>query len=462
MKVILEGITYPVGQVNRLLQAYIKSLRGSQLHDLGFDPERDIMTPEILSAAFARTSRSQKTIEELVAEASVDIPRARKSNEKIVFGVGHASIAEHVGFNFVLQGISRLAIRALQRHRLVSFTEKSMRYVSFNEEYFIPEELGRHNPHASCYIHQVEQCFRDYKALQGAIKSWDLRQGVDDGAAERLANEDARYVLPIATLTKTSMTINGRNLEYMIRRLRGSPLLEVRDIGDKLYSAAYSCTPSLLRYVDSKPCQVEALKEVKIRERIRLVSATRDPDGLIAERLGFRSLGEITSYLTKIGSCHELPGRQFELVNFVFDIVISNACFDQLKRHRMMSIISNDSEVMKSFVIPDRVMLARKKTAYCAAMMRCYHTRKQIALHNPSAALYLTQLGFNKRVTIGVNLRELYHIAHHRLDKDAQWEIRGVTQEICQIVKEIAPYSAAMLCGKDEFDNQRRNLIRVG
>jgi len=104
--------------------------------------DRDSATPEVISAAYARISRSSKSISELRVEALADVAKARKSNQTIVFDLGHASVAEHAVFNFDVIGVSRLVTESMETLRFASFTEKSQRYVTFSRDYVIPEELS--------------------------------------------------------------------------------------------------------------------------------------------------------------------------------------------------------------------------------------------------------------------------------------------------------------------------------
>jgi thymidylate synthase ThyX len=103
---------------------------------------RDQVTPEILSAAYARISRSKKNVTELRAEARDEVAQARKSNETIIFEMGHSSVAEHAVFNFDIVGISRYLVETIQRSRLASFTEKSQRYVTLQGDFVMPQEIA--------------------------------------------------------------------------------------------------------------------------------------------------------------------------------------------------------------------------------------------------------------------------------------------------------------------------------
>ena len=55
-------------------------------------------TPEVISAAYARISRSTDNVDELLDKAIKDVSRSRKSNRAIIYGMGHHSVADHVIF----------------------------------------------------------------------------------------------------------------------------------------------------------------------------------------------------------------------------------------------------------------------------------------------------------------------------------------------------------------------------
>ena len=103
--------------------------------------DRRNLTPETLSAAYARISRDPRPVDELRRAARLELDRARKSNEKIIFGLGHASVAEHAVFNLDILGISRLAAEFVERFRLCSYTEKSQRYITLEGDFVTPVEL---------------------------------------------------------------------------------------------------------------------------------------------------------------------------------------------------------------------------------------------------------------------------------------------------------------------------------
>ena len=188
-----------------------------EARDAGIPGER--LTPEVLSAAYARISRDPRPVGELRREALDQVEKARKSNRKIIFGMGHHSVAEHAVFNFDIVGISRLAIEALEHFRLCSFTEKSQRYITLDHDFVLPDEL-RGSPEEATLCSLVAEQARIYESLHGV-----LRRRLDDlhpdlnktrsgkSLLDGWSKEDARYTTLLATSGQLGMTANG-NADY--------------------------------------------------------------------------------------------------------------------------------------------------------------------------------------------------------------------------------------------------------
>ncbi|HPC74883.1 MAG TPA: FAD-dependent thymidylate synthase, partial [Syntrophales bacterium] len=98
-------------------------------------PGADYLTPESISAAYARISRNPLPVNELRKISRTEVESARKSNRNIVFAMGHSSIAEHAVFNIDVLGVSRLLAEEIEKFRLCSYTEKSQRYVLLKDDF---------------------------------------------------------------------------------------------------------------------------------------------------------------------------------------------------------------------------------------------------------------------------------------------------------------------------------------
>ncbi len=181
------------------------TLAGATL-DRRFWPDDPSASPETISAAYARISHSPKGIGELREIAVKEIERSRRSNENIIYKMGHSSIAEHAVFNIDVEDASRLLVEFIEHHRLASFTERSQRYVFFgNKEFQVPEELM-----GSKFEEEVRELesdkFHFYKKL---CEDKDLKEKYGDKLLEQ-----ARYVLGLTCPTDLGLTINARELEY--------------------------------------------------------------------------------------------------------------------------------------------------------------------------------------------------------------------------------------------------------
>ncbi|MDM7917166.1 MAG: FAD-dependent thymidylate synthase, partial [Candidatus Eisenbacteria bacterium] len=216
--------------------------------------EKDNWTPETLSAAYARISRDPRAVHELRAAAREEVEAARRSNETIIFGFGHASVAEHAVFNLDILGISRLAVEEVQRARLGSYTEKSQRYILLEEEFVIPEEivaLGLEKEMREAIARQ--NAF--YRSAYETLLPWVLERHPDIAGSKKhrrtlegLAKEDARYGLSLATTVQMGATWNARSLERLIARTAAHPLSELRDFSRKLHASIGEIAPSIVKH----------------------------------------------------------------------------------------------------------------------------------------------------------------------------------------------------------------------
>ncbi|MCK4535309.1 MAG: FAD-dependent thymidylate synthase, partial [Syntrophobacterales bacterium] len=184
----------------------------------------ECLTPETVSAAYARISRNPLPVNELRKIARTDVEKARKSNRNIVFGMGHSSIAEHAVFNVDIIGVSRLIVEEIEKFRLCSYTEKSQRYIRLEDDFVVPPEV-RSGGLADVFTETVREQNRLYHELYAGLKEYMFekhRDMVSDpsnrSTVDGWAKEDARYIVSMATHAQLGMTLNARNLELMLRR----------------------------------------------------------------------------------------------------------------------------------------------------------------------------------------------------------------------------------------------------
>jgi len=487
MKIILAGYNIDYDLIRELKE---KSAFGQDL------------TPETISAAYARISRSPKPIDELRKIARAEVDKARKSNNNIVFEMGHSSVAEHAVFNIDVIGVSRLLVEEIEKFRLCAFTEKSQRYVLFNNDFVIPEEIkqaGMTDLYAATvrmqneYYHQLYEQLRPYVFAQNK-KLAEIP--ANRSMLEGWAKEDARYVIALATETQLGMTINARNLELMLRRLAALPLAEALEYSKNLYAATKDIAPSLIRYTQAteydrltrqnlqKQTEKMAQKHSLLQETpdkssdVQLVFVTPSADLKVAAALLFSASNfnydqcltqarqmsaRDKTILFKSAFANIKPYdavlRELENVDLQFELIMSASCFAQVKRHRMATIISQDYDPRLGVTIPAAVRAVGKQKEFMEVIKKTNDAYKQIKQKQPLAATYVLTNAHRKRVLMKLNARELYHMARLRTDTHAQWDIRELTEKILKQARKVMPLTLMMACGKDSFDKLYKNIF---
>jgi len=449
----------------------------------GLLPPGERLTPETVSAAYARISRDPRPVTELRRVAREDVEKARRSNRTIVFDMGHSSIAEHAVFNIDVIGVSRLAVEFIEGFRLASYTEKSQRYIRLDGDFVIPEEV-RNTGLADLFTETIQAQNALYVDLHQAILHQPAGESGDDNAWKDVAKEDARYILSLATESQLGMTANARTLELMIRRAASHPLAEVREYSRRLFDATRDTAPSLIRYTestahyrDTKKALGKKIKTIAGPDRpsaagdsVVLVEATKEGDNMIIASLIQNASGQPLSRCLEIARAlafHEkealmktacarmeswdAPLREFETADLTFDVIMSASCFAQMKRHRMATILARDYDPALGVTVPKTIVDAGMEETFRATIERTNEAYERIEALVPEAAPYILTNAHRRRVVIKVNVRELYHIARLREDGHAQWDIRETVRRMVELGRRVMPLSLMFACGKDAF-----------
>ena len=453
------------------------------------------LTPETLSAGYARISRDPRPVDEIRRDAARQVERARRSNEAIIFGMGHSSVAEHAVFNLDIIGISRLAAEQLQRTRLASYTEKSQRYITLEGDYLVPEEVKELGL-SGRFADAVSSLNSAYKRLNDGLLILMEKKHPDlwadrktRGVVEGYAKEDARYVMPLAALTQMGMTANSRVIEMTIRRLSARPSAEARLLSRRIFDAVAPHAPSLMRHTDPTPYDTLTPEEIAGEARslvghggeppsdtaaLRLVDYSPGADERLAAALLFSHGGRsfencrtvvesmtppekkrlIDMALKRLES-YDRVLREFELITLTYEAVVSASNFAQLKRHRIATIVAQDYDAGLGCEVPPSVREAGLTDVFEEAIGLSEALFEEIGRRDAHAAPYILTNAHKRRVLIGVNLRELYHIARLRMDKTAQWDIRNLAAAMAEAARGVMPLAARLLSGKDAFEEMK-------
>jgi flavin-dependent thymidylate synthase len=455
-----------------------------------------LLTPESISAAYARISRSPKSVDKLRENARHEVARARASNQKIIFEMGHHSVAEHAVFNFDILGISRRAIEEFEKFRLCSYTEKSQRYVTLEGDYVIPEEIE--NKKLRLEFKDVVRLQNElYGSLFERIREYNFtrlpRSGKnfqDRHLLENLAKEDARYILSLATQTQVGATVNARNLELMIRRFASHHLAEIRELGRKLFDSVKKISPSIILFYEANDYDQKTYEElldhttdisstgkVKREHDVQLVDHTKDGDNKILAALLFRvSGGNYLACLRAVRSMsrrrkldlfkkacarvelYDVLLREFEYADLSYSLIVSAGSFGQLKRHRMASIVWSDYSPTLGVTVPQSVKAVRGENEFLQVVDMTERFYDKLEKNLPRIGSYVLTNAHRRRVLMKVNLRELYHISRLREDPTAQWDIRNIAHQMSVLAKKAFPITTMLLGGKSDYPEIYRRL----
>ena len=134
---------------------------------------------------------------------------------------GHLSVIEHANATFAISGVSRSCTHELVRHRHLSFSQVSQRYVPETDANFIePEPIAEDLELHALFLETVQTCQAAYDKL--LEKLTERFADVEDRTLRRkLARQAARSVMPNATETKIVVTGNFRAWRWFVH-MRGS------------------------------------------------------------------------------------------------------------------------------------------------------------------------------------------------------------------------------------------------
>ena len=461
--------------------------------------ERDNLTPETISAAYARISRDPRPVDELRRLARLEVDRARRSNERIIFGLGHASVAEHAVFNLDVLELSRLAAEFVERFRLCSYTEKSQRYVTLEGDYVVPPEIAGsavEAPFRALLARQAETYHRFRMRLRDHLEQQHPELATTETGRKSLdgwAKEDARYCFSLAMQSQLGMTANARNLEHIIRQAAAHPLAEVREYGQRLAAAVTGLAPSLVKY--TRPGAFEQADWPELLEHVgksaaaasrdgrprrtgprsgaavcRLIDGRRLEERRILAGMAFEANGgswadclgwaksvspaegrELVARLCgRLEPYQNLP-RCFEAATVTFECIMSASCFAQFKRHRMGTLLAQDYSPALGLTVPPSVRAAGLAAELAGLARDGEAVWAGLRAQAPAAAAYALTNAHRRRVFFQTNLREIVHFSRLRLDAHAQWDIRRLAGEMAGQLARRLPLFGLLLCGKDAW-----------
>ena len=210
--------------------------------------------PERVVAQAARLCYSSAGIGE-IAEGLT--PERTEAFLDMLSEMGHDSPTEHASFTFGIEGVSRSFLAQITRHRIASYSVKSQRYVGEgNFGFVVPPEIDAIPEAREEFLAAMEEDRRHYEKLSELLAQEHKKRLIESGktekqaesAARKLANEDARFVLPNACETRMICTFDARSLNHFFSlRCCNRAQWEIRDVAVQMLSLVKGVAPGLFR-----------------------------------------------------------------------------------------------------------------------------------------------------------------------------------------------------------------------
>lgn len=195
---------------------------------------RHTLSPEEVVALGARLCYSKARVDDLLERVEAKDQTAFVHK---IMGMGHDSVLEHASFTFGIEGVSRVLLAQITRHRLASFSVQSQRYVSYEHGfgYIVPPKIEALGTEA------VAEFERQMDTLHQWYTEWQQKLGTGEGG-----NEDARFVLPGACETRMMVTMNVRELRHFFSlRMCSRAQWEIRALATEMHRLCMNVAPAL-------------------------------------------------------------------------------------------------------------------------------------------------------------------------------------------------------------------------
>ena len=435
---------------------------------LGNDTKEEIEKRLQIVSAAGNLSRADGTVTQ-VFESRNDYESNLKLARAVV-GYGHKSIAEHDYLVFAIEDVTPIVEQTIIGYRLTSFTIKSRRNVDFrNVGFYVPEFKDKDGN----VLENNEELQQKYSTYMQTLfdKYGDL---VDDA----IPVEDCRYILPYSYHSNIIMGCDCNELLRMTSDLlygKLSNIDELRDLGEKFKAMILEKAPYLSRaldkeegkeyyndqfsYLDDYVAQTEMV-DGKLLDKVHMTNYNNNGDWVVlcniimnryqvsrekAEEI-LHELGHYESGIKRKmmqSLIHSKNQRELEQVSFSFEIPISLAVLTHITRHRMHSLLVPDFVPMwnmENYVTPETVAKDHEEEyheIFANNALMVDYFKEQGVRDEDLIYFYLSGNACNIYTTM--NARTLEWISRMRCCNKAQWEIRGLVNQMVSEASRVAP-----------------------
>lgn len=433
---------------------------------------------EVAAVIFAKVSRSPKSFRENMAEVINDdllgAEKASHFHQKWVLDYGHASVAELASVKLGVEKVSRLATAELE------LSNPYLSFIEYSQRYQMPKRGDWHNPfdlgtelheRFENTMHHIYDCF---EKLVEKLTQYHLGKGLKERGARIKAFEDARYALPLATYSNLAVVGNGRALRNAVVQLLASDYAEVRQMAEEIAGEARTQLPTLIRYVAPDVGKMERRKIMRElmgdyradpsfgRTRRTAILTSMDEDEALAAILtgfaldaGYDPVDFLNFMIHQAGNCDLVElywklmstvGRHDEFptalkrVPLHYGLVLSEACFHQLLRHRSLTVHAGRPGIRAGITIPPAIFDADLTNVLLQAVDAAENLYRWLEKQGRDERDLAVLNAHNRRIEVDTTLWGLLNLQRQRqFNKNAQWDIKALVTEMVNAAAEIYP-----------------------
>jgi thymidylate synthase ThyX len=507
-----------------------ESLPGQEPRDGEHDPLREAapdqapctdvfavygVEPEIQAYAMAKYSRSALSMKESLREISAQ--KAEKFLNTFYFQYGHRSIADLAHIVLAVEKLSLLAAIELVDEQRWDGQERSTRYQDFKKSgYYIPD-FGTDAEARKLYRETLDFLLAEYEALSAHMTNYlisitpkpaDMKQEAYERTLKARSFDITRYLLPLATNTSLGEIVNARTLETQVAHLLSHPHKEVRVLGESLKRAATSAAydvnaeslrqlveeirklnpelgaraekellhevrvaPTLVKYADPNPYEVETRRELRQAARELMKSESLAPSKAIVDLLDEEPLEVEIATTLLYEHCHfsyrqvrqaiQVSGERYrrEIIDlglrhrgkydemsrafragqqFRFDILMDTGGFRDMHRHRRCIQVMQGFTTEHGYEMLLDLEDAGVRGRFDAAMRRAQTAVERLAARKTPEAeensQYAIPLAYRKRALFKMDFAEAVYISELRTTPAGHVSYRNVAYAMYEAV----------------------------
>ncbi|MFH1520993.1 MAG: FAD-dependent thymidylate synthase [Candidatus Micrarchaeota archaeon] len=488
--------------------------------------------PEVVKGAlFSRYSRSAKSLRRVLLDefmlspeiglkdiihslpkkqhSPVQTTKAEEFYERVLVGYGDDSVAELAGAHIALEGVSIIATKIVEDARIgLSPLEKSTRYVYFDTKkdgkwMYLREKTLMASEFAELYQETCDFCFQTYADLIPKVSEWVMKRSPKENDTTDRAYKSTiraktcdllRGLLPASTLTNMGFFGDGRAYEYLLTKMFGDELAEIRELAGEMQTELSGIIPSFVKRSNGEfgILMQEYLKKVR-EETSSLISKYAGAEGgegvglveyeknaekkaitsiiyphlqkpmneieKIVERMADEEKNAIIkAYIGERQNRRHRPGRAFEHIFYTFDICGNYGAYRDLHRHRILTQQRQTLTPYLGYKIPDEIIQAGFEKEFRAVMGKTKETYEKIEKKYPKEAQYIVPLAYNIRWYMKLNLREAYHLLELRSAMQGHRDYREIAQRMFKEIEKVHPHLASGMTFMDMKDYEFERL----